>query len=343
MRRQRRPTARQSNWIPRTSWFWNDLGNLPSEDIRTECGGGDGLPQGDRTGSRGCLVLENLGIFLAKTGERTAEAETAFRKAIELDAKAPSFWNNLGFLLATQAGKPRDAEIALRNSVELGPDLYRGFRHLGVLLFCELAEPKEAAIYLSRAHQLYPEDAVSAASLAASLRGSGTEQEQVQISIDAARETRFWDELLEFCRIYAPFGKLLLGVCDLVQERDPSNGFVMLYRAVALAQLGDFPRASVAFEDALTGDPIDLLSIGQRAIETILAAAVKSGRVRDCLDAIDKKDWKDAWRPIYEAVRAVEEGSAEYLKRVAVEIRGPALQILRRIAPKLADLPDRTR
>ena len=99
----------------------------------------------------------------------------------------------------------------------------------------------------------------------------------------------------------------------------------------------------MAFEDALTGDPIDLLSIGQRAIETILAAAVKSGRVRDCLDAIDKKDWKDAWRPIYEAVRAVEEGSAEYLKRVAVEIRGPALQILRRIAPKLADLPDRTR
>jgi hypothetical protein len=116
----------------------------------------------------------------------------------------------------------------------------------------------------------------------------------------------------------------------------------MLYRAVALAQIGDFPRASVAFEDALAGDPIDLLSIGQRALETFLATAVRNGRVRDCLDAIDKKDWKDAWRPIYEALRAVEAGSAEYLKRVAVEIRDPALVILRRIAPQLPDLPART-
>jgi len=56
---------------------------------------------------------------------------------------------------------------------------------------------------------------------------------------------------------------------------------------------------------------------------------------------IDKKDWKDAWRPIYEALRAVEAGSAEYLKRIAVEIRVPALVILRRIAPQVRDLPDR--
>jgi len=38
-----------------------------------------------------------------------------------------------------------------------------------------------------------------------------------------------------------------------------------LTRAVALAQLGDFPRASVALEDALVGDPIELLSAGRRA------------------------------------------------------------------------------
>ncbi len=149
-------------------------------------------------------------------------------------------------------------------------------------------------------------------------------------------------ELLGLCRNYAPFGKILLGICDLVQERDNSNRFTKLYRAVALAQLGDFPRASVALEDALTGDPIELLEIGQRAVETFLAATVKSGRVRDCIEAIDKKDWKDAWRPIYEALRAVEAGSAEYLKRIAVEIRTPAFLILRSIAPHIRDLPERT-
>jgi hypothetical protein len=45
---------------------------------------------------------------------------------------------------------------------------------------------------------------------------------------------------------------------------------------------------------------------------------------------------------IREAWQAVEAGSAGYLKRIAVEIRHPALLILRRIAPQLSDLPERT-
>ncbi|HYW46178.1 MAG TPA: hypothetical protein VE959_25155 [Bryobacteraceae bacterium] len=63
--------------------------------------------------------------------------------------------------------------------------------------------------------------------------------------------------------------------------------------------------------------------------------------MRDCLEAIDKKEWKDAWRPIYEVLRAVEEGSAGYLKRIAVEIRDPAVVILWRIASQLPDLAER--
>jgi hypothetical protein len=98
----------------------------------------------------------------------------------------------------------------------------------------------------------------------------------------------------------------------------------------------------VALDDALVGDPIEQLAAGRKALEMFFAAAVRSGRVRDCLEILDKKEWKDAWRPIYEALRAVEEGSAEYLKRVAVEIREPALVLLRRIAPELPGLPSRT-
>jgi hypothetical protein len=111
-----------------------------------------------------------------------------------------------------------------------------------------------------------------------------------------------------------------------------------MHRAVALAQLSDFPRASVALEDALVGDPLELLSWGRRALETFFTAAVKNGRARDCLEVIEKKEWIDAWRPIYEALKSVEAGSSDYLKRVAVEIREPAREILRRIAPELPGL-----
>jgi hypothetical protein len=148
----------------------------------------------------------------------------------------------------------------------------------------------------------------------------------------------FFDEGdLEEMASEKPLGKILPEICDLILEQDSSNDRAPLSRAVALAQLGDFPRASVALEDALVGDPITLLALGRRELEVFFAAAVRKGRVRDCLELLDKKEWKDAWRPIYEALRAVESNSADYLKRVAVEIRDPALLILRRISPELPD------
>jgi Flp pilus assembly protein TadD len=322
--------------------YWNNLGKLVARlperaaDAETAC--------------RKAIELNptvsgfwnDLGNLLAKVPERAADAESAYRNAIKLDPKDALAWAHLGFVLACWAGKPGDAEVAFRNSVQLGPTNSRVIQNLGVLLYCELNRPEEAAGYLRQAHEIAPRDPISAALFAVSLQGSEAAHEELPIPIDSGRGSGFWDELLGLCQNYPPFGKLLLGICDLVQEQDSSNRFARLYRAVALAQLGDFPRASVALEDALTGDPIDLLSIGQRALETFLAAAVKNGRVRDCLELIDKKEWKDAWRPIYEALKAVEAGSAEYLKRVAVEIRHPAQQILRHIAPQLPDLPGRT-
>jgi Flp pilus assembly protein TadD/predicted ArsR family transcriptional regulator len=326
---------------PKFAGPWDDLGNLLAKTPERTAEAEAAYRKAIELDPKFAGPWDDLGYLLAQTPERAAEAEAAFRRAIELDPKDPESWGSLGVFLACWAGRPKDAEVAFRKSMQLGPDNFRDLRNFGVLLYCELAEPKEAVVYLGRAHQLDPEDPVSAAIFAASVRDSEEAHEQPRIPIDAARGTDFWDELLDLCRNYASFGEILLGICDLVQEGDNANRFVRLYRAVALAQLGDFPRASVALEDALIGDPIDLLSMGQRALETVLAAAVKNGRVRDCIELIDKKDWKDAWRPIYEALRAVEADSAEYLKRIAVEIRVPALVILRRIAPQVRDLPDR--
>jgi Flp pilus assembly protein TadD len=326
---------------PKVAGFWNSLGDILAETPRRAMEAEMAYRTAIELDPKVAGFWNDLGIFLTLTSERAADAEAAYRNAVELDPNDASSWGNLGIFLACRASRPKDAEVAFRNSVRLGPNNLRNLRNFGVLLYCELADPKESAHYLRLAHQLDTGNHVSAAILAVSLRDLEVASEQLLISIEAARGPSFWNELLDLCQNYAPFGKILIGICDLVQECDFSNRFARLYKAVALAQLRDFPRASVALEDALTGDPIELLSIGQKALETFLAAAVESGRVRDCIELIDKKDWKDAWRPIYEALRAVEVGSAEYLKRIAVEIRAPALLILRRIAPQIADLPER--
>ena len=207
-------------------------------------------------------------------------------------------------------------------------------RNLGVLLYCEADVPKAIRL-LREAYELEPANLMSATIVVACSdlwKSPGGAPASIHA---AAAGSGFWLALLDLCRNYAPFGGILLKICDLIHSQDPSNRFVPLYRAVAQAQIADFPRATVTFEDALTGDPIDLLSIGQRAIETFLAAAVRHGRIGEAIEAIGKKGWKDAWRPIHEALRAAESGSPEYLKRVAVEIRDPASVILGRIAPNI--------
>jgi len=331
---------------PKSAWPWASLAylllDMPERSDEAE----EACRKAIELDPKSAGTWANLGNLLARTPERLDEAEAAFGKALEIDPRNGDIWGNFGVFLACWAGKPHEAEAALRKSVELDLNGSRNLRNLGVLLYCELHAEQEALQFIRQAHLLHSRDpvseAVSAAILAACARGSESVDEQLPIWMDASRRDDFWDELLGLCHNYPLFGKILLGICDLVQERDSSNGLVRLYRAVALAQLGDFPRASVALEDALVGDPIDLFSAGRKALEVFFAAAVRCGRVRDCLELLDEKGWKDAWRPIYEALNAVEAGSGEHLKRVAVEIREPAVRILRRIAPQLPGLPART-
>ncbi len=320
--------------------LWCMLGSLISRNSERAQEAESTFRKAAELDAKNALTWIWLGTLLETMPERTGDAESVYRKAIELDPENAAFWAGLGVFLACRAAKPSDAEVALSKSVQLEPNNAVNVRILGVLLYCELSTPQEARRHLRRAHELDPDNRVSAAIFAAALERSETAQKELLISIDAARDPAFWDELLMLCRNYPPFGKLLLGICDLVQEKDALNRYAGLYRAVALAQLHDFPRASVALEDALNGDPIDLYSIGQNALETFFAAAVKNGRVRDCLELIDRRGWRDAWRPIYEALQALEAGSADHLKRVAVEIRDPSFVILRRISPQLPDLPE---
>ncbi len=284
-------------------------------------------------------VTALVSLLVDRPAVAEAKFDEVFDRARDMDPQNGGIWGSFGVFLASKAGKPERAHAAFRKSLELAPDNPRTMRNLGVLLYCEMAEEREGIGYIRRAQELVPEDPVSAAILAACVRGTESERGLLRTFLAASSNHEFWDEVRGLCETYAPFGKILVGICDLVLEQEIANKYAPLHRAVGIAQIGDFPRASVALEDALTGDPIDQFAAGRKALEAFLAAAVKNERVRDCIELLDRKGWKDAWRPIYEALMAVEEGSGEYLKRVAVEIREPALKILRRIAPELPGLP----
>ncbi len=94
------------------------------------------------------------GVKLYKEGDLTS-AETAFRKAIELDSEFAEAYANLGSLLANQNNLP-EAISQFENAVRLRPELAVLHYQLGVALYLENKRP-EAVVSLTKARDLLKE------------------------------------------------------------------------------------------------------------------------------------------------------------------------------------------
>ncbi|MFM8333598.1 MAG: tetratricopeptide repeat protein [Candidatus Methylumidiphilus sp.] len=85
------------------------------------------------------------GVMLRWLFKHLAEAEAAFRKALELDPQNVSAWGNLGVILAGE-NRPVEAEAAFRKALELDPQSADAWNGLGNLLSDRkrLAEAEDA-------------------------------------------------------------------------------------------------------------------------------------------------------------------------------------------------------
>ena len=83
-----------------------------------------------------------------------AEAERAYRKALELDPKAEHAWHRLGIVLMT-SGRSQEAEKAMRKSLELKPDSAAVMADLAEMLKAR-GEKIERKTLLEKAYALAP-------------------------------------------------------------------------------------------------------------------------------------------------------------------------------------------
>lgn len=98
----------------------------------------------------------NLGTLLKNYPERFEEAESAYRRAIELDPHDANPWNNLGRLIRNCPGRIEEAESAYRRAIELNPSGAFPWNNLGNLLMEQFKRYQEAESAYRKAIELDP-------------------------------------------------------------------------------------------------------------------------------------------------------------------------------------------
>ena len=106
-----------------------------------------------KTSSQTVLAYNSLGLIYYKM-EKLELAETALRKALDLDAKSAFVWNNLG-LVAFERGHDQEAFLNFQKASELDPK-YVEARLNKAVVFMDCGDYKHARAELQRAVESIP-------------------------------------------------------------------------------------------------------------------------------------------------------------------------------------------
>ena len=157
-------------------------------------------------------------------------AETALRKAADLDPKSAFVWNNLG-LAAFERGHDQEAFLDFQKASELDPK-YVEARLNKAVVYLDCGDYKHARQDLEKAVEIDPNDPESQVALGVAARGDG--------KLDQARKA--YERALDIEPDYAP-ALFDLGVLYMDFDKAPAKAKDMFTRYLQAAGKNDSRRA----------------------------------------------------------------------------------------------------
>lgn len=243
-----------------------------------------------------------LGELLTAHLGRYDEAEHAYKKAFEADPSDYFVIVTLGILFENRFKRSKEAEETYRKALQIKPDYAFGLYHLGSLIGRETTRHGEALEYLLQAAEIDPEEVVIVDEV---MRIARTLDSERLLQSALERLSRLHDQL-------------------------PGNSRISFALAELLTRAGQWSAARALLEQILP-----LMNDSELPEFGMIEAAVQDKHLKELLMLFEKTGADERWRPLYQALKAVEAGSSDYLLRVAPEIRTVARSILREIAPEL--------
>jgi len=186
------------------------------------------LGQAGENAAQTVLAYNSLGLIFYKM-EKLELAETALRKALELDGRSPFVWNNLG-LVAFARGRDQEAFLDFQRASDLDPR-YVEARLNKAIIFMDCGDYKRARAELQRAVEASPGDAAAYVALGVAARGDG--------KLDESR--RAYEKALEVEPEHAP-ALYDLGILYMDFDKDPVKARAFFAQFLASADDDDLRR-----------------------------------------------------------------------------------------------------
>ncbi|MDR3633235.1 MAG: tetratricopeptide repeat protein [Isosphaeraceae bacterium] len=190
-----------------------------------------------------------------------AEAERAFRKAIEIDSSDAAGWDNLGNLLRIYLGRYEEAEAAYRKAIEIDPDNAWPWGNLGDLLRIHLGRYEEAEAAYRKAIEIDPDDAWPWNGLGDLLRRHLGRYEEAEAAYRRAieldpEEASHWNDLGNLLRDHLGRYEESEVAYRKAIELDPRNAWPWNGLGGLLRRhLGRYEESEAAYRKAIELDP----------------------------------------------------------------------------------------
>jgi tetratricopeptide (TPR) repeat protein len=143
---------------PKTSTEWNSVGQWLHTKLERYAEAETAYRRAIEIDPKYARPWYNLGKLLTYRLERHEEAEAAYRRAIEIDPKDAMPWYNLGKLLTYRLERHEEADSAYRHAIEIDPKVAMTWYNLGKLLTYRLDRHEEAEAAYRRAIEIDPKD-----------------------------------------------------------------------------------------------------------------------------------------------------------------------------------------
>jgi len=313
---------------PERSDIWFNLGTLLGAKLNRNEEALLALEKAVELDPADSATVVNYGNALSNI-DRIDDAEKAYRKAIELDSQCWEAWAGLGNILVKFRKDSQGAEEAYRKALAVNSEDIDLLRNIGLLLW-ESGRAAEAEKTCRQAIKIAPDDSELWNLLGVIQIYPKSEFKKAEKSFRKALELdpkndSAWNNLANLQKQSSRYVEAEQAYRQAVQF-GPDDLSYSLRLATVLAVNKKWPEAATVAAPVLQGDSestVDLL----RDVLSFFKSAVTSEYTKEAIILLEQSSLDDSWRPVVEALKAIQSGTSDYFFNIAPEVRSVAEEI----------------